>query len=158
MRHKVGAISREFKQGFVHQLQIQVASPNIENENHLGSERRNIREVLFRPHSQVHASRLCSLRQVGYYILKPEFVRQQVVGPEEPVRFREIRNEPPELLVRDSCGKRLRGGANSEARGEYKEQKNCDRTGNREQKALRHFLSSANVITPDLSATRLRGQ
>lgn len=59
-RDEFRAVGGELEEGFVHQLQLQVASANVDDERHARPHRGDIGEVLLRADAQVHASRRCS--------------------------------------------------------------------------------------------------
>ncbi len=98
-RDEVGAVGRQLEQRLVHQVHVQVAAPDVGDEHHLRLERRDVREVLLRPHAQIHAALPAAGQQVRNHPLQPDLVRDQVVGSEDAVRLGRVLAEPPEFLV-----------------------------------------------------------
>src|SRR5262249_21806179 len=83
--NKLGAILREFENRFVHELDIEVAVSNVDNESHGWFQRRDICEVLLRPDSHVYASLLRCSKKLRNDILKVEFVRKEIIGTKSAV-------------------------------------------------------------------------
>src|SRR5687768_16812617 len=89
-RYEVGPIGGQFEQSFIHQLQIEIAAPNIEYENHLRPQGGDVCEVLFRADTKINAAGPgCSI-QLWNDILEPKFIGKQIIGPEKSIGFRKV--------------------------------------------------------------------
>ena len=54
----------EFEQGFVHQVQVEIPAPDIDDEHHLWLDRYDVGEILLRAHAEIDAARLDRARQI----------------------------------------------------------------------------------------------
>ncbi len=98
-RHEVGAIGGELEQGFVHQVQIDVAAADVQNERHLRTQRGDVREVLFWSDAEIHTARPDGPHQLREDPLESNLVRHEVVRSEIAVRLGQIGHEFPERLI-----------------------------------------------------------
>ncbi len=77
-RDELRAVAGHLEQGFVHELQLQVAAPDVEDDGHRRAQRDDIGEVLFRPHPKVDAGRPRPAHQLRNHILELQLVRGEV--------------------------------------------------------------------------------
>ena len=99
LRHEIGAIGGQLEQRLVHEVQIQVAPPDVDDERQLRLERGDVVEVLLRTHADVHAGGYRALHQIRQDVGKSELVREQIVGSEIAVGLGEVRGESREFPV-----------------------------------------------------------
>src|SRR5205814_509772 len=81
---------------------------NVEDEGNLRLESRDVREILLRSHTQVHAAWLVNSFQFGNDVLKSQFIREEIFEPKVAVLFRKSGNRFPERFVAEAGGKSFR--------------------------------------------------
>ena len=81
-----------------------VLAANIRDEGHLWLSRRNVCEVLLRPHAQIDTSWFRCSYQVGHHGLKLPFIRHEF-ETKRATSLGKIRNHPPEHVVAQLGGK-----------------------------------------------------
>ena len=141
-RHEIGPIRRHLEQRLVDQMQIQIAAPDVDDERHRRLQRRHVGEVLFGTDAHVDAAGLGRLEQLRDHVLKPDLVRQQIVGSERPIRLGEIGDQLPELLVREPRRQRLGGGPHAQQQRHRDQQGRNDRAGKKHETASGHGQDS----------------
>ena len=101
MRQEIRAIGRQLEERLVQQVDVQIAAPDVGDERSLRARRENVREVLIRTDTEIHAARPDRGRQLGNDRLEPVLVRNEIVGVEIAVGLGEPLDELPELRVRE---------------------------------------------------------
>ena len=135
-RHEVGARLGQLDDRLVHQMRVQVAAPDVDDERHPRLERHDVREVLIGRDAEVDAAAL-HLPQRRHDMLKRTLVRHEVVRLKCAVRLGKILDELPELLVgeprrqRLGRGRRLRDGLPGRPRQPTREQAGGERAASR---------------------------
>ena len=136
--NEIGAVRRQFEERLVHQVQLQVAAADVDDERHPRLERRDIGEVLLGTHSEVDALGLRRAEELGDHRLEEELVRQQVVGSELAVRLGELHDHVPELGVRERIRKGQHPRADSVGRHPGEGQRDNRGTQQQERTASQH--------------------
>ena len=101
-RDELGPIGRELEERLVHQVQVEVAAPDVHDERHRRLQRGDVGEVLFGADAHVGAigPGFCGFGdKVGDDVLEPALVRQQVVGLKRAGALGEFGDDAPVLLV-----------------------------------------------------------
>ena len=87
MREIVGAARRGLEQGFEQQMQQHVVAAHVDDEGQRRPRRRDIREVLIRPHTDIGAAGDAGLLQRANHMKIRPLVRDQIVGIEAAARL-----------------------------------------------------------------------
>ena len=103
-------VSRQFEDRLVHQLQVQIAAPHVDDERHRWLHGSDVGEVLLGSNADVNAAGRRDLEELRNHVLHPHFVRQQVIGAEEAVGFRKLGDEIPEFCIAQAIGDRRTPG------------------------------------------------
>ncbi len=101
--HPVGG---QLEERLVHQVQLEIASPDVDDEHHLRLEGGDVGEVLLGTDAEVDAIDLRTANELGDHVLKEDLVRQEVVGSELAIGFRQLGDEGPVVAVGELVGKR----------------------------------------------------
>src|SRR5262245_7796571 len=91
-----------------------VLAANIDNEGNTRMYSRHVGEILFRPNSQIRATRRHALHQGWNDEGIAKLIRNEILRDETAAFFRRTRDKPPELCIRKPRGKRERAECRSE--------------------------------------------
>ena len=134
---EVGAIRGQLEERLVHQVQLQVAAPDVDDEDDLRLERGDVREVLLGPDAEVDALDLRAAGELRDDVLEVNLVRKKIVGAELAVGFGEVGDERPVVAVGELLRQRRRAGADGMPRHPGEGQRE-DRGDEQERAASRH--------------------
>ncbi len=73
-RHELGAVPRELEERLVHELCVQVAAADVEDDGHRRSDGRHIREILLRSDAEIDAPWPHAAKQVRDHVLEQHLV------------------------------------------------------------------------------------
>src|SRR5262249_1328538 len=110
-RNKLRPIFGQLKERLIQQLDIEIAMTDVDDDGHCRFEGRHVGKVLLRSDTQINSAMLCCLYELRNDVLEAGFIGQQIVGTEEPVFFRGIFGQAPELFVGEFVRNRSRSSS-----------------------------------------------
>ncbi len=103
-RDELRAVGRQLEQRLVHQLQVQIAAADVDDEGHPRLERGDVGEILFGADAEEHAMtapRVCDRRND---VAIEQLIGDEVVGRKKAVVLGKFLGQPPEVFVRQRRG------------------------------------------------------
>ena len=72
----IGSLPADWTDGT--EVDVEIASPNVENDRHSCLQSRHVRVILLWPDTEINAARFRALCEIGQYMLVQHLVRSQI--------------------------------------------------------------------------------
>ena len=95
LRDELRAVSRQLEERFVHQLQVQIAAADVDDECHPRLKRGDVGEILFGADAEEHAVTASRVRDLRNDVAVQQLIGDEVVGAIEAVALGEFLGQAP---------------------------------------------------------------